>query len=72
MVVPIDARKGGHRARPIKVDLLPDVPDIVKQELVEEAAQDAVAEPASIGKKVVKRSSAGEVRRFECLKRLKM
>ena len=73
MVVPVvDPREDGHRARPIELDLLPDVPDIVKQELLEEVAQDAVAEPARIGDKAVKRSSAGEVRHSERLKRLKM
>ena len=73
MVVPgVNASDGGHKACPIEVDLLPDMPDIVKQELVEEAAQDVVAELARIGNKAMKRSSAGEVRHSERLKRLKM
>ena len=70
MVAPVHNAREGDRDLPIDVEVLPDVPDIVKQELVEEEPkQDAAAEPARIGKK---RSSPVEVRRSERLKRLKM
>ena len=70
MVAPVHNAREGDRDLPIDVEVLPDVPDIVKKELVEEEPkQDAAAEPARIGKK---RSSPVEVRRSERLKRLKM
>ena len=70
MVAPVHNGREGDRDLPIDVEVLPDVPDIVKQELVEEEPkQDAAAEPARIGKK---RSCPVEVRRSERLKRLKM
>ena len=70
MVAPVHNAREGDRDLPIDVEVLPDVPDIVKQELVEEEPkQDSAAEPARIGKK---RSSPVEVRRSERLKRLKM
>ena len=70
MLAPVHNAREGDRDLPIDVEVLPDVPDIVKQELVEEEPkQDAAAEPARIGKN---RSSPVEVRRSERLKRLKM
>ena len=48
MVAPVHNAREGDRDLPIDVEVLPDVPDIVKKELVEEEPkQDAAAEPAA-------------------------
>ena len=74
MLPPVVAGNEGDRELPIDVDLLPEVPDIVKQEVVEEVLAEVVDGQAREGskkrKKPTKIQVAGEVRRSQRLKEL--
>lgn len=63
MVVPVLDAKEGDKELPIDMEVLPDVPNIVKQEVVAEEAQEA--------EKTRKNPFAWEVHRSERLKHLK-
>nr|XP_020178818.1 troponin T, fast skeletal muscle isoforms-like [Aegilops tauschii subsp. strangulata] len=71
MVAPV-AREG-DKHRPIDVELLPDVPDIVKQEVEVVLALQAQAEVAAQPERKKKRKVAAnmEVRRSERLRKMK-
>ena len=71
MVAPVHNAREGDRDLPIDVEVLPDVPDIVKQEVVAEAEEEKVAAAAQEPEKTKKRPFAGEVRRSERLKHMK-
>ena len=75
VMAPIVAGNEGDRDLPIDVDLLPEVPDIVKKEVVEEVLEEVVDGQARDGskkrKKPTKIQVAGEVRRSQRLKELK-
>ena len=69
MLAPVVAGNEGDRDRPIEVDLLPEVPDIVKKEVVEEVLAEVV-DGSKKRKKPTKIPLAGEVRRSQRLKEL--
>ena len=75
MLPPVVAGNEGDRDLPIDVDLLPEVPDIVKKEVVEEVLEEVVDGQARDGskkrKKPTKIQVAGEVRCSQHLKQLK-
>ena len=71
MMVTVHNANEGDRDLPIDVEVLPGVPDIVKQEVMDEAEEEKVAAAAQEPEKPKKRPFAGEVRRSERLKHLK-
>ena len=71
MMVPVHNANEGDRDLPIDVEVLPDVTDIVKQEVMDEAEEEKVATAPQKLEKTKKRPFAGEVRRSERLKHLK-
>ena len=74
MLAPVVAGNEGDRHRPIDVDLLPEMPDFVKKEVLEDVLTEVVdgqaRDASKKRKKPTKIPLAGEVRRSQRLKEL--
>ena len=74
MLAPVVAGNKGDRHRPIDVDLLPEMPDFVKKEVLEDVLTEVVdgqaRDASKKRKKPTKIPLAGEVRRSQRLKEL--